>query len=134
MWRIAGMKAGRLASYALNAVLAVGAAYFVWSETSVSPAVSNQPVPAAKKAEGKAEPKGKGAPAAPVAAAPVVEKDMPVILSAPGTVEPLANVAVKPRVDGQIVEVAFAEGDLVQEGSILFRLDDRMVKAQIAQA
>lgn len=59
---------------------------------------------------------------------------MPVILSAPGTVEPLATVAVKPRVDGQIVEVAFSEGDLVQEGSILFRLDDRMVKAQIAQA
>ena len=59
---------------------------------------------------------------------------MPVILVAPGTVEPLANVAVKPRVDGQIVEVAFKEGDLVEEGSVLFRLDDRMVKAQIAQA
>ena len=59
---------------------------------------------------------------------------MPVILSAPGTVEPLANVAVKPRVDGQIVEVAFSEGDMVEEGSVLFRLDDRMVKAQIAQA
>ena len=57
---------------------------------------------------------------------------MPVILFAPGTVEPLANVAVKPRVDGQIVEVAFKEGDLVEEGSVLFRLDDRMVKAQIA--
>ena len=59
---------------------------------------------------------------------------MPVILSAPGTVEPLATVAVKPRVDGQIVEVALSEGDMVQEGSVLFRLDDRMVKAQIAQA
>jgi membrane fusion protein, multidrug efflux system len=128
------MKVGRLASYALNAVLALGAAYFIWSETSVSPAVSNQPAPTVKKAETKAEPKGKGAPAAPVTAAPVLEKDMPIILSAPGTVEPLANVAVKPRVDGQIVEVAFAEGDLVQEGSVLFRLDDRLVKAQIAQA
>jgi multidrug efflux system membrane fusion protein len=59
---------------------------------------------------------------------------MPVILSAPGTVEPLATVAVKPRVDGQIVEVAFREGDLVTQGSVLFRLDDRIVKAQIAQA
>ena len=57
---------------------------------------------------------------------------MPVILLAPGTVEPLANVAVKPRVDGQIVEVAFKEGDFVEENSVLFRLDDRMVKAQIA--
>ena len=59
---------------------------------------------------------------------------MPVILFAPGTVEPLANVAVKPRVDGQIVEVAFKEGDFVEENSVLFRLDDRMVKAQIGQA
>ena len=65
--------------------------------------------------------------------AEVVEADMPVILVAPGTVEPLANVAVKPRVDGQIVEVAFKEGDFVEENSVLFRLDDRMVKAQIGQ-
>ena len=43
------------------------------------------------------------------------EADMPVILVAPGTVEPFANVAVKTRVDGQIVEVAFKEGDLVNE-------------------
>ena len=50
---------------------------------------------------------------------------MPVILAAPGTVEPLANVAVKTRVDGQIIEVPFKEGDLVKEGDVLFRLDDR---------
>jgi multidrug efflux system membrane fusion protein len=43
-------------------------------------------------------------------------------------------VAVKPRVDGQIIEVGFKEGDLVIEGQVLFRLDDRLVKAQIRQA
>jgi multidrug efflux system membrane fusion protein len=86
---------------------------------------------ASKKDGGKA--KGRRAPA-PVTAATIVEADMPVILSAPGTAEPLANVAVKPRVDGQIVEVAFREGDLVERGSVLFRLDDRLVKAQVAQA
>jgi multidrug efflux system membrane fusion protein len=125
------MRVGRLASYALNAALVVGVAYFFWSQTGGgSPAVSNQAPPAAKKAE----PKGRGPGAAPVTAALVEERDMPVILSAPGTVEPLANVAVKTRVDGQIVEVAFAEGDLVKEGSVLFRLDDRLIRAQIAQA
>jgi multidrug efflux system membrane fusion protein len=41
---------------------------------------------------------------------------------------------VKTRVDGQITEVLFKEGDLVNENDILFRLDDRLVKAQIAQA
>jgi multidrug efflux system membrane fusion protein len=76
---------------------------------------------------------GSGGPA-PVTAAAVIESDMPVVLSAPGTVEPLATVAVKPRVDGQIIEVGFKEGDLVIEGQVLFRLDDRLVKAQIRQA
>jgi multidrug efflux system membrane fusion protein len=70
----------------------------------------------------------------PVTAALAVETDMPIILSAPGTVEALATVAVKPRVDGQIVEVGFEEGALVTEGQILFRLDDRLMKAQIQQA
>jgi multidrug efflux system membrane fusion protein len=71
---------------------------------------------------------------APVTAATVQERDMPVVLSAPGTVEALATVAVKPRVDGQIVEVGFSEGDLVAKDQVLFRLDDRLVRAQIRQA
>ncbi len=108
------------------AIAAGGAAYFFWLAPTTSPAF---PRKAASKVEGKAR-----ALPAPVSAATVVETDMPVILSAPGTVEPLANVAVKPRVDGQIVEVAFKEGDLVEDGSVLFRFDDRIAKAQIAQA
>jgi multidrug efflux system membrane fusion protein len=64
----------------------------------------------------------------------VIASDMPVMLMAPGTVEPFANVAVKTRVDGQIIEVLFKEGDLVNANDILFRLDDRLVKAQISQA
>src|SRR6185503_8148769 len=31
-------------------------------------------------------------------------------------------------------EVLFKEGDLVEEGAVMFRLDDRLIKAQIAQA
>jgi multidrug efflux system membrane fusion protein len=123
-----------IVSVTLTAAAAIAAAaYFFWlapvpgSDTTTK-IVSPAP---AKQADGKGK---RRALAAPVTAATVVEIDMPVILSAPGTVEPLANVAVKPRVDGQIVEVAFREGDLVEQGSVLFRLDDRLVKAQIAQA
>jgi membrane fusion protein, multidrug efflux system len=76
----------------------------------------------------------KGPPPPPVTIATVVEQDMPIILSAAGTVETIASVAVKPRVDGQITEVGFKEGDLVQEGQVLFRFDERLVKAQIQQA
>jgi multidrug efflux system membrane fusion protein len=66
--------------------------------------------------------------------ATAVTAEMPVILSAPGTVEPFATVGVKPRVDGQISEIAFKEGDEVRAGDVLFRLDDRLVKAQMRQA
>jgi multidrug efflux system membrane fusion protein len=109
-----------------------GAAYFFWLAPGHGPAPADT-AKAADKVSTKGGRKARAA-AAPVTAATVVEADMPVILSAPGTVEPLATVAVRPRVDGQIVEVAFREGDLVTEGSVLFRLDDRLVKAQIAQA
>jgi membrane fusion protein, multidrug efflux system len=118
-------------SVTLSAAAAIaGAAYFFWT-AGPGPAPV-EPAKAASKPGGKGEGRGRGQ-AAPVTAATVAEADMPVILTAPGNVEPLATVAVRPRVDGQIVEVAFREGDLVTQGSMLFRLDERMVKAQIAQ-
>lgn len=86
----------------------------------------------APEAKGKGGRGGGGPP--PVVAAQVVVADMPVVLSAPGTVEARATVSVRPRVDGQIAEVLFKEGDLVKAGQVLFRLDDRLVRAQIAQA
>jgi multidrug efflux system membrane fusion protein len=89
--------------------------------------------PPTDQTDGKAKART-GPPPAPVTAAVAAETDMPVILSAPGTVEPMATVAVRPRVDGQIVQVGFVEGALVNEGQILFRLDDRLMKAQIQQA
>jgi multidrug efflux system membrane fusion protein len=116
-------------SVALLAAIA-GAAYFFGLVPDLVP---SDPAQTVATASGKADGK-KRSPAAPVTAATVVEADMPVILTAPGTVEPMAAVAIKPRVDGQIVEVAFREGDLVTAGGVLFRLDDRLIKAQIAQA
>jgi multidrug efflux system membrane fusion protein len=119
-------------SVALSAAAVIaGVGYFFWTVPGPSPAPV-EPAKVAGKPGGKGDGKGRGQ-AAPVTAAKVVEADMPVILTAPGTVEPLATVAVRPRVDGQIVDVAFREGDLVTQGSVLFRLDERMVKAQIAQ-
>jgi multidrug efflux system membrane fusion protein len=124
------MQARRLGLYlVVGAAIGAGAAYWL----GLLP-LAPRPLSESRSATAtKGEAKGRG-PAAPVTAAVAVEADMPVVLSAPGTVEPLANVAVRPRVDGQIVEVAFKEGDLVAQGDVLFRLDDRMVKAQIGQA
>jgi membrane fusion protein, multidrug efflux system len=90
--------------------------------------------PAAQAPAGSTKGAGGRGPAIPVFAAAAVTAEMPIILSAPGTVEPFATVGVRPRVDGQISEIAFKEGDEVRAGDVLFRLDDRLVKAQMRQA
>lgn len=76
----------------------------------------------------------KGAQPVPVRTAVVEAREMPVRVDVIGTVEPLATVAVKSRIDGLIIEVGFAEGDFVNAGQVLFRMDDRAARAQLAQA
>lgn len=76
----------------------------------------------------------RGAQPVAVRTAVVETRDMPVRVGVIGTVEPLATVAVKSRIDGLIIEVGFAEGDQVSAGQVLFRLDDRAARAQLAQA
>lgn len=73
-------------------------------------------------------------PPVPVSVMPVVQQSMPVKLQAIGNVEPYSTVAVKARVDGQIVEVAFREGEEVRQGSVLFKIDPRPYEAQLRQA
>lgn len=70
----------------------------------------------------------------PVRTAVVEARDMPVRIDEIGTVEPLATVAVKSRIDGLVVHVGFNEGDYVQAGDVLFKLDDRTARAQLAEA
>jgi membrane fusion protein, multidrug efflux system len=76
----------------------------------------------------------KAAPAVPVSVAPVVTKSVPVRLRAIGNVEPYTTVAVKARIDGQIVAVHFKEGQEVHKGETLFEIDRRPFEAQLAQA
>jgi multidrug efflux system membrane fusion protein len=76
----------------------------------------------------------KNAPAVPVTTAPVILKTVPVRLYAIGNVEPYTTVAVKARVDGQLVSVRFKEGDEVRQGAILFEIDPRPFAASLRQA
>jgi len=71
--------------------------------------------------------------AVPVSVAPVVAKTVPVRLYAIGNVEPFTTVAVKARVDGQIVSVHFNEGDEVRQGQLLFEIDPRPFAAALQQ-
>ena len=74
------------------------------------------------------------APAVPVSTAAVIRKTVPVRLYAIGNVEAYTSVAVKARVDGQIVSVHFKEGDEVRQGAVLFEIDPRPFAAALRQA
>jgi membrane fusion protein, multidrug efflux system len=58
----------------------------------------------------------------------------PILVTAIGTVQSIATVMIKSRVDGEIAKVDFEEGQEVKEGDILFILDDRAVRSQLQQA
>jgi len=80
------------------------------------------------------KPAVKGPPPAPVAVAAVLQRSVPMRLQAIGNVEAYASVAVKSRVDGQIVELHFREGQEVKKGEVLFRIDPRPFEAALKQA
>ncbi len=73
-------------------------------------------------------------PAVSVVVGEAVRKPMPVRLDAIGTVQTIASVTVRSRVDSQIMEVPFEDGAMVEEGQVLFRLDSRQIEQQIKQA
>ena len=76
----------------------------------------------------------KGPPAVPVSIAPVAQETVPFRLQAIGNVEAYSTVAVKARVDGQIVEVGFKEGEEARKGQVLFKIDPRPFEAAMRQA
>ena len=78
-------------------------------------------------------PRQQGGRPIPVEVAKAVLKSVPVRIDALGTVTPIASVAVKSRLETEIVGVHFADGALVREGEVLFTLDDRTLQAQIRQ-
>lgn len=59
--------------------------------------------------------------------------DAPVTLVGIGTVTPLHNVTVRSRVDGQLLEVRFKEGQMVKEGDVMALIDPRPFEAQKSQ-
>jgi multidrug efflux system membrane fusion protein len=73
-------------------------------------------------------------PSIPVTAGTVVARDVPVFLHGIGTVQAYNSVAIKSRVDGQIVRVDFKEGQDVKEGDPLFQIDPRPYQAALEQA
>jgi multidrug efflux pump subunit AcrA (membrane-fusion protein) len=74
-----------------------------------------------------------GSTPAPVTVATVEKADVPYELRAPGAVEAIQTVGVKPQVGGTLIAVGFQEGQDVRKGQVLFRIDPRPFEAALAQ-
>ena len=74
------------------------------------------------------------APGVPVTAGTVAAADVPIFLNAIGTVQAFNTVTIKSRVDGQIVNIAFNEGQDVKAGAPLLQIDPRPYQAALEQA
>lgn len=70
----------------------------------------------------------------PVGTATVEKGDMPVVDNALGTVTPLATVTVQTQINGQLIDVGFQEGQIVNKGDFLAQIDPRPYQVALEQA
>ena len=76
----------------------------------------------------------KGDQVVPVVVATAMEKTVPIQIEVIGNVEAYATIGVKAQVQGELVKVAFQEGDFVKKGDPLFSIDRRPFDAMVSQA
>ncbi|MBC8723102.1 MdtA/MuxA family multidrug efflux RND transporter periplasmic adaptor subunit [Paraburkholderia sp. 31.1] len=83
---------------------------------------------------------GRGGPnamanmAQPVHVAAATQGEMPVVLTALGTVTPLATVTVLPQLSGVLQDVYFKEGQMVKKGDVLAQIDPRPYEISLRNA
>ena len=81
-----------------------------------------------------AKPPAERPQAIPVQIAAVSRIAAPLTIGANGVVEPMQTVAIEGQVGGTLESVSFREGDDVQAGQVLFRIDSRPFEAALKQA
>jgi len=84
--------------------------------------------------KGRGGPGGGGPPVVPVVVATAQRGDLPVYFTGLGTVTAFNTVTVHSRVDGQLISVAFKEGQFVKQGDVLAQIDPRPFQVILEQA
>ena len=101
---------------------------------SRNPSQAADPSAPAGSRKGRAGAGGGGNFVVPVVVAAAHRGDLPVYFNGLGNVTAYNTVTVRSRVDGQIVNVAFKEGQYVHEGDLLVQIDPRPFQVQLEQA
>jgi len=112
--------------------IAIGVWYFRGT-SSGSPSADSTAPGAASKGKGKGG-AATGGFVVPVVVATAQRGDLPVYFNGLGTVTAFNTVTVRSRVDGQLLSVAFREGQYVHEGHLLAQIDPRPFQVQLDQA
>jgi multidrug efflux system membrane fusion protein len=63
-----------------------------------------------------------------------VQQSIPVVISCFGKMISSADITIVPQVSGMLMDVGFKDGDKVKTGQMLYKIDDRIYKAQLEQA
>src|SRR5437667_11105351 len=92
---------------------------------SCSTPAQEQPQQQGKGGRGGGGRQGMGAQVVSVAVAKAETRDLPVYLTGLGSVGAFNTVVIKSRLDGQLVNVAFKEGQNVKKGDLLAVIDPR---------
>ena len=109
--------------------MAGAAAYYYWPQLSAS--VGLTPAPAK---QGGGGPGGRGPGVTPVLAEKAVRGQIGDYITGMGNVTPIYTTTIKSRVDGELMQVNYKEGDLVQKGASLVEIDPRPYQALLEQA
>src|SRR5271155_2192098 len=119
----------RQAFWVAAAVVAAGVAY-----SAYAPETAEKWAPAPGPADPSPPTQTQGPAPILVSVSAVKRADFPVVLESLGQVQAYNTVTVRARVDGQVVKIAFKEGQNVNAGDLLAEIDPRPFQAALDQA